>query len=184
MKYNELSLGQIEAIVNKLGGMEGVSRFLTGELEMVDRGYRIMMDFKVSLKDMVKAGKYAWVNPRINRENFPQTRHGVSILNAHLFKAPLYFGCHISSDSIVAEMGKQGYKPAIIEELLAFGETNPEVQRKFPVVALGSCTGLDRYVPFLSKDISRDTPGRYLHLERWNRPWSLDCQFLAIRVKR
>lgn len=32
MKYGELTLGQVEAIVNKLGGMEGVKRFLSGEL--------------------------------------------------------------------------------------------------------------------------------------------------------
>ncbi|MDO8495220.1 MAG: hypothetical protein Q7S32_01675 [bacterium] len=32
MKYGELNLGQIEAIVNKLGGMDGVQRLLSGEL--------------------------------------------------------------------------------------------------------------------------------------------------------
>jgi hypothetical protein len=32
MKYGTLNLGQIEAIVNKFGGMEGVERFLRGEL--------------------------------------------------------------------------------------------------------------------------------------------------------
>ncbi len=32
MKYNELSLGQIEAIVNKIGGIEEVQRFLSGEI--------------------------------------------------------------------------------------------------------------------------------------------------------
>lgn len=32
MKYGELNLGQVEAMVNKLGGMEGVRRFLAGEL--------------------------------------------------------------------------------------------------------------------------------------------------------
>lgn len=31
MKYGELNLGQVEAIVNKLGGMDGVRRFLSGE---------------------------------------------------------------------------------------------------------------------------------------------------------
>ncbi|MFC1756748.1 hypothetical protein ACFLZC_01135 [Patescibacteria group bacterium] len=31
MKYGELNFGQVEAIVNKLGGMEGVDRFLRGE---------------------------------------------------------------------------------------------------------------------------------------------------------
>ena len=32
MKYGELNLGQIEAIVNRLGGMDGVRHFLSGEL--------------------------------------------------------------------------------------------------------------------------------------------------------
>lgn len=34
MKYGELNLGQIEALVNKFGGMEGVGRFLSGEIEV------------------------------------------------------------------------------------------------------------------------------------------------------
>ncbi len=32
MKYGELNLGQVEAIVNKLGGIEGVQKFLRGEV--------------------------------------------------------------------------------------------------------------------------------------------------------
>ena len=32
MKYGELSLGQVEAVVNKLGGMDGVQRLLRGEV--------------------------------------------------------------------------------------------------------------------------------------------------------
>lgn len=32
MKYGELNLGQVEAIVNKLGGMDGVQQFLSGAL--------------------------------------------------------------------------------------------------------------------------------------------------------
>jgi hypothetical protein len=35
VKYNELSLGQIEAVANKLGGMEGVEAFLRDELTVV-----------------------------------------------------------------------------------------------------------------------------------------------------
>lgn len=31
MKYGELTLGQVEAIVNKLGGMDGVRQFLSGK---------------------------------------------------------------------------------------------------------------------------------------------------------
>ena len=35
MKYGELNLGQVEALVNKLGGMDGVKRFLAGTVEVV-----------------------------------------------------------------------------------------------------------------------------------------------------
>ena len=38
MKYGELNLGQIEAIVNKLGGMDGVQRFLAGTSEVIAKG--------------------------------------------------------------------------------------------------------------------------------------------------
>ena len=36
IKYSELTLGQIEAIGNKLGGMSGINRFLAGELAVVE----------------------------------------------------------------------------------------------------------------------------------------------------
>ncbi len=45
MKYGGLTLGQIEAIVNKLGGMEGVQKFLSGAL-MVTRLHIIDCDAK------------------------------------------------------------------------------------------------------------------------------------------
>lgn len=38
MKYGELNLGQIEAIVNKLGGMEGALRLLRGETSFIRFG--------------------------------------------------------------------------------------------------------------------------------------------------
>lgn len=37
MKYGNLTLGQVEAIVNKLGGMEAVESFLRGELAVVKK---------------------------------------------------------------------------------------------------------------------------------------------------
>lgn len=61
MKYGELTLGQVEAIVNKLGGMEGVKRFLSGkmvikELEIrktikLGTGLKTADDFRRALRD-------------------------------------------------------------------------------------------------------------------------------------
>jgi len=49
MKYGELNLGQVEAIVNKLGGMEGVRRFLSGELvvQELERQLKIWKTIKL-----------------------------------------------------------------------------------------------------------------------------------------
>lgn len=45
MKYGELTLGQIEAIVNKLGGLEGVKTLLSGEC-MTINGPRIFKTWR------------------------------------------------------------------------------------------------------------------------------------------
>jgi len=49
MKYGELNLGQIEAVVNKLGGMEGVKRFLSGEMviKKIERKFKIWKTIKL-----------------------------------------------------------------------------------------------------------------------------------------
>jgi len=41
MKYGELNLGQVEAIVNILGGMDGVRRLLSGDLVVKARSFTI-----------------------------------------------------------------------------------------------------------------------------------------------
>ena len=48
MKYGELTLGQVEAVVNKLGGMEGVKRFLSGEtlIKEAEREFKIWKTIK------------------------------------------------------------------------------------------------------------------------------------------
>lgn len=49
MKYNDWTLGQVEAVFNKLGGDDGVRRFLAGELVVkpVDRNWSIWKTIKL-----------------------------------------------------------------------------------------------------------------------------------------
>jgi hypothetical protein len=53
IKNSELNLGQIEAIVNKLGGMEGVKRFLAGTVEIVMKSILELVnsEIKVSARE-------------------------------------------------------------------------------------------------------------------------------------
>ncbi|TSC94583.1 MAG: hypothetical protein CEN87_424 [Parcubacteria group bacterium Licking1014_1] len=51
MKYNDWTLGQVEAVFNKLGGDDGVRRFLAGELVVkpVDRNWLTWKTIKLGL---------------------------------------------------------------------------------------------------------------------------------------
>lgn len=53
IKNSELTLGQIEAVVNKLGGMDGVRRLLAGTVEIVIKSILELVkpDIKVSARD-------------------------------------------------------------------------------------------------------------------------------------
>ncbi len=168
MKYNELTLGQIEAIVNKLGGMEGVKRFLSSNI------FNFVVNYVITLPDMIKAGAYDWVNPHITEVNFPITGTGEVEVSAKLF----HFKKIILSDDAVVEMDRLGFRPATIHELLAFRETNPDVQREFTIVALGSSCQIAgiRRVSYLVGD---DYSG--LDLSWWSDDWDSNCRFLGVR---
>jgi hypothetical protein len=144
--------------------------------------FRFIVDYTLSLSDMIKAGKYDWVNGNITDANFPRTKgKGLAVgQSAETIDAELiHFNRDISSDSAVAEMDKMGYRPATIEELLAFGASNPDIQKQFPIVALGSSCVVhgSRRVVYLHGDGSE----RALDLSWWDDDWRGDYQFLAVR---
>ena len=116
MKYGELNLGQIEAIVNKIGGMEGVEALLRGELVVTSTenivSYPITIDYEQSLEEMVKAGAYDWKNSDITSEHFPIDGNGTVERTTEL----VHFNRSISTDDALAELDKQGFRPATIEE--------------------------------------------------------------------
>jgi len=180
MKYRELNLGQIEAVVNKLGGMDGVQRLLRDEVKIVAKAaesvFSIVVDYSLSLAEMVKAGKYDWVNDDITAKHFPAKGEGKKELAIEL----IHFNRRTSSEEALQEMDKQGFRPATIEELLALGSAYPELQRKFPIAALGSVwqdpNGY-RHVPCLGESVSR----RSLHLHWLGGGWGGDWRFAAVR---
>ena len=69
---------------------------------------------------------------------------------------------------------------AMVWDLLDYGSRNPEEQRKYTIVGLGSVGGVDggrRYVPYLDKVGSK----RGLYLRGWGDVWHSSCRFLAVR---
>lgn len=66
MKYGDLNLGQVEAIVNRLGGMKGVQRFLSGEL--VIQPASVMLSSIVHVDCLVRPTYPDWVKDTLNLE--------------------------------------------------------------------------------------------------------------------
>ena len=137
--------------------------------------FQFIVDYGMDLAMMISVGRYDWVNRDITTDRFPLNGSGKTKVDAKL----VYFGYNISSENVVKELDKKGFRPATIEELLAFGVTNPEIQRQFPVVALGSVCKVDgdRVVACLFRSVS----GRSLDLGLWHGDWLDYFRFLAVR---
>lgn len=142
---------------------------------------KIVVDYSMTLGQMIAAGGYRWRNDDINDERFPLLGEGKVENTVEL----IHFNRPISSNDAEKELDKMGFRPAIIEELLAFAAAFPETQRKSPIVALGSVAKIgpvppiddDRYVVYLGMHGS----GRRLSLNWRGDEWSGIFRFLAVR---
>lgn len=159
-----------------LNGLSGVDRDEVRKLfGLSPKTLRIVVDYSLSLEQMIAAGKYDWSNSDITAKRFPLKGSGKVELEPKLF----YFGRDMSSDNVIAEMDKEGFRPCTIEELLAIGEQHPELQRKFPLVALGSVAEIDgnRSVACHGRFDSR----RGLSLDWFDVDWDGVYRFPAVR---
>jgi hypothetical protein len=153
------------------------ARMVAALTAVVVVAFKVTVDYGKSLAEMISAGRYDWTNQDITAEHFPTEGKGtveVELQYVHLNRSA-------TTAQVLAEMEKLGLRPATLPELLAFGAANPEEQRKYWIVALGSSwvDGDDRGVPVLSGDDAR----RSLNLG-WDGPqsgWGGDRRFLAAR---
>lgn len=156
-------------------------KFLRGEMvekvvSYITATFTITVDETVSVEDAVKAGKFDWNNNNITSANFPKlANEQKSDKEIILF----HFNKTMSSEVVIAEMDKAGYKPANILTLICLAVKEPDLQRKFPIVALGSVCRLvgDRLVPYLYERGSK----RYLDLYFFGNDWLDHYRFLAVR---
>jgi hypothetical protein len=139
--------------------------------------YPLVVDYDRTLAEMVAAGHYGYVFDEINAENFPIVGSGTVECEAILVN----LGRPARSPKQAEwEMAKCGLRPATVEELLAFGEAYPDIQREFFVIALGSIWADPngrRHVAYLSGNAS----DRDLYLCGYDNKWDPDDRFLAVR---
>jgi len=87
MKYGHLNLGQIEAMVNKLGGMDRVNKFLRGELIVSEPAKRWREENGVIYFSVNSDGATGeeWI-ARLGSEGFKVGDYAKSVLRSNSFK--------------------------------------------------------------------------------------------------
>jgi hypothetical protein len=136
---------------------------MTGETQAV---FTVLVDYSQSLGQMIRAGEYDEVNGDINPRNFRLEGTGCREVELTLVQ----FSRAMGPLELVMLMEKRGYRPATIEELLAFGKEKRDLQRSIPIVALGS--GLRRhdrrYIPCLGGSASVRNLTLVVIYRRWS----------------
>jgi hypothetical protein len=148
---------------------------ITGAINLNNHAFALPVDETKMVEELVKEGSYDWNNPDIASKNFPVRSNRKTITDIFLF----CFYKIMLSEEVVAEMNKVDCAPASIWTLLSLGASLPVLQKKFPIVALGSVSGLGYYarVGFIGRfDMQRDVGLDYL-----NSSWNKQCRFLAER---
>ena len=188
-KAFEILKALTDAVLKRGGSDQDMERILTSKIlrdkladlicEIVQTAkniFRVPVNYNQNVQDMVKAGKYDWVNSDINGTNFPVIRRGEEMAEVHL----IHFNRDITSEEALLELDKMGFKPEELPGLLALGAQHPELQREYPIVALGSAwrrRNGRRGVPCLFRDGS----GRNLGLLWFGGSWGAGWRFAAVR---
>jgi hypothetical protein len=126
----------------------------------------VAVDYSRSLTKMIEDGRYNEVHKDITPRNFRLSATGFWQIELKLVQ----FQYPVAPLEAVVLMKKQGYRPATIEEILALGSQHPGLQRRIPIVGLGSARVAEnrRYVPCLGGSESARTLTLVVIYRRWS----------------
>jgi hypothetical protein len=116
-----------------------LSSFLSAQTDTVSVSGEITLTINYSrtLQEMIDAGNYDWVDNYFTEKGsllLDSIGSSEASVSVKIFKLKGF----IFSEDAVAEMLKDGFRPATLAELLALGEAYPEIQKENPIIALYS----------------------------------------------
>ncbi len=142
----------------------------------IEGRFPVVIDYSLSLEEMIDKGEYDRKDSRINSENFSISKKGKNEVELLLIR----FNRTVCSIIVLNEMEKMGLRPARIEELLIFGSGHPMVQTRSSVLALGTssvrATGYHEALSLTDGD-----SGRGLGFYMLNKEFNTYCRFLVVR---
>lgn len=144
--------------------------------KLAENCYKVLVDYGQTLQQMIAAGKYDYANSDINDKNFPVSGSGKQDVAIEL----VHYGRDMETDAVLKDLEFKGMRPATLPELLSFGTTYPEEQRKFLIITLASVwrgrSGIRSVVSLGCWDAKR-----WLRLFRIDGRWGGRCRFAAVR---
>ncbi len=97
-----------------------------------------IVDYDQTLEDMILAGKYDWRNRILTADHFLVNGKGQVEFEHTIFHFDEEMSSRDARVQIMATERENPWLPARTENLLMYGAKNPDEQRKYPIVALGS----------------------------------------------
>jgi len=144
-------------------------------LQFVDRTVRVAIHGTQTLAQYLASGAYDWVNEDIKKcwilsRAVPDGKQEAILL---------YYNKSMTSQEVLDDMERQGLRPGTDRELLELGVQHPDLQRKFPIVELGTMIEFSggQRVLFLYGLSSV----RFLYLDWFGSDWYGYCRFISFR---
>jgi len=143
--------------------------------------FRVAVTYTAPTFEALEAHFTGYVNPDFRTAQFEPIERLKDVVfeNGVVNFVLVHLGRNASTDDVLAELDRLGYRPATFCELIAFALAHPGEQLKYPIAALGSFALLhhDRYVACLDRNDDR----RGLGLNWVDDDWNDDVRFLAVR---
>ena len=133
--------------------------------------YLVSVDYSRALAEVVKDIE----------KNFWIQRPNVGTGSVEIFL--IHFNKVVSTTCALQYVDNLEWRPGCKEELDAFGEKHPDIQRKFSLIALGSVSkdlGGYRCVPSLNKDCFKERPLLDTYFDGPESSWDDLDRFLAV----
>jgi hypothetical protein len=128
--------------------------------------FRVIVDRRASLERMIADGKYDEVTALVRTMRYQLGLGGRKEVEIALVQ----FQHTFSPSEIRGILKGHGYRAAYIEELLALGREQPDLQRVTPIAAIGSGRVVQgrRYAPCLGGSQSFRSLGSAVIYRRWS----------------
>lgn len=155
--------------------LRGECEIVVPEEQPVETTYPVTVDHGQSLEEMIATGRYGTSNSDITAKHFPITGAGQVEVQLHL----VHLNRVATTDEVLAELDRRGLRPATLPELLAFGAKYPDLQREFPIAALGSVWRFPDGRRLVAA-LDNWSGGRGLDLHWLEGGWGEYCRFAAV----